>query len=239
MYCMYCGTKNPDAARFCNNCGKPMSVPASNASPVNRTVPVSEPAYQRKENAKQAGGKIKRLFIRGLVILVVYLVSYGVGNVIAENKTKPKDIPETSSPGLIQINPDLVEISTQPALPETGYKASLDGYWEKVNIKDGDFNLNVSALTFYETVYSCTEMTVTMDVTMNAGTSCKSWNVWGRSGNKFVKIGKIDLPAGDGYVSQTLKFSSPVTFDAIAVTPTIIGSYSWSMSLGITDVYTK
>ena len=116
---------------------------------------------------------------------------------------------------------------------------NLDGQWIDVNLKDGSSILNVSALAFTKTVYNCTSMTVNMNVTMNAGTSCKDWQNWGRNGDTFVKIGKIYLPNGDGYVSQTINFASPVTFDAIAVTPTIVGGYSWSLGLSITDVQTK
>lgn len=116
---------------------------------------------------------------------------------------------------------------------------NLDGQWIDVNLKDGSSILNVSALAFTKTVYNCTSMTVNMNVTMNAGTSCKDWQIWGRNGDTFVKIGKIYLPNGDGYVSQTINFASPVTFDAIAVTPTIVGGYSWSLGLSITDVQTK
>lgn len=116
---------------------------------------------------------------------------------------------------------------------------NLDGQWIDVNLKNGSSILNVSALAFTKTVYNCTSMTVNMNVTMNAGTSCKDWQIWGRNGDTFVKIGKIYLPNGDGYVSQTINFASPVTFDAIAVTPTIVGGYSWSLGLSITDVQTK
>ena len=122
---------------------------------------------------------------------------------------------------------------------DSGYIAGLDGYWEEVKLQDGSFNMNVSALTFYQTVYNCTGLTVNMDVTMNAGTSCKEWQVWGRSGGSFVKLAKIYLPAGYGEISQSVSFATPVTFDSIAVTPTVSGSYSWSMALGISDIYTK
>lgn len=98
--------------------------------------------------------------------------------------------------------------------------------------------MNVHALCFSETIYNCTGLTVNMQVEMKAGTSCKDWQLWGRSGNSFVKIAKINLPAGDGYTSQTVTFSSPVSFDALVVTPTVLGGYSWGMAMAITDVYT-
>lgn len=128
-------------------------------------------------------------------------------------------------------------IETEPVLD--GYVGDLNGQWESVHLQDGNNSLRVSALAFTQTIYNCTEMTVNMNVTMNAGTNCKDWQLWGRSGNSFVKLAKIYLPAGDGYISQTITFDSPVTFNAIAVTPTIPGGYSWSMGLSVTDVWTN
>lgn len=126
-----------------------------------------------------------------------------------------------------------------PQQAGTGYLGDLNGQWESVYLKDGNFSLNVSALAFSEPVYSCTKMTINMDVEMNAGTSCKDWQVWGRSGGSFVKLAKIYLANGSGYVSQTITFDTPVTFDAIAVTPTVVGGYSWSMGLSVTDVWVQ
>ncbi len=120
-----------------------------------------------------------------------------------------------------------------------GYIGDLVGNWESVYLEDGSSTLNVSAMAFSETVYNCTQMTIEMEVEMNAGTSCRDWQVWGRSGNTFVKLDKIYLAAGNGYTSQTLYFASPVTFDAIAITPTVVGGYSWSMAIAVSDVWVE
>lgn len=127
----------------------------------------------------------------------------------------------------------------EPQQVDSGYIAELDGYSETVKLVDGSFTLNVPALCLYETVYNCTNLTVNMNVQMNAGTNCKDWQLWGRSGNTFVKLAKVYLPAGDGMGSQSVTFASPVTFDALVVTPTIPGGYSWSIAMTITDVWTK
>lgn len=119
---------------------------------------------------------------------------------------------------------------------EFGYISELVGQWEKVRLEDGSQVLNVTAQVYDQTVYYCSEMTVNMNVQMNAGTNCKDWQVWGRCGGSFVKIGSIYLAAGDGYTSQKLTFSTPITFDAIAITPKIPGGYSWSMNFSITDI---
>lgn len=127
------------------------------------------------------------------------------------------------------------QAETEPA----GYTAYLEGTWESVHLNDGASSLNVSALVFPETIRRCTKMTVNMEVSMNAGTSCKDWQLWCRTGNKFVKLEKIYLPDGNGRGSETIEFDTPVSFDAIALTPTIPGGYSWSMALAITDVWTQ
>lgn len=128
-------------------------------------------------------------------------------------------------------------VETEP--PAEGYVGDLSGQWESVHLQDGRSSLSVSALAFSKTIYNCTQMTIHMDVTMNAGTNCKDWQLWGRCGNSFVKLTKIYLPAGDGYTSQTITFDSPITFDAVAVTPTIPGGYSWSLALSVTDVWVE
>lgn len=121
----------------------------------------------------------------------------------------------------------------------SGYIAELYGNWESVHLQDGNLTLNVYALSFSETIYNCTQLTVNMDVSMNAGTSCKEWQLWGRSGSSFVKLAKIPLPAGDGFTSYAVTFDDPVSFDSLVVTPTSLGGYSFSVDMAITDVFTK
>lgn len=154
----------------------------------------------------------------------------------SENRTEPTTEP-TAAPTTAPTAAPATEppVTTVPA----GYIGDLDGEWESVHLQDGNSSLKVYAMAFSETIYNCTEMTILMNVTMNAGTSCKDWQVWGRSGNSFVKIAKIYLDAGDGYTSQTITFDKPVTFNAIAITPTVPGGYSWSMGLAVTDVWVK
>lgn len=138
-------------------------------------------------------------------------------------------VPETEAPA----------VYVEPEQTDPGYIAQPETYLESVRLKDGNLTLNVSALCFRETVYNCTELTVNMNVQMNAGTNCKDWQLWGRCGGKFAKLAKVYLPAGDGFGSQSVAFGSPVTFDALVLTPTIPGGYSWALAMTITDVRTK
>lgn len=122
-------------------------------------------------------------------------------------------------------------------LPD-GYIAQLDGVWERVHLNDGSSDINTDAKVYSEPVHNCTEMTLVMEVEMYNGTNCKDWQIWGRTGNAFIKLQKIHLEAGDGYGSFVVKFDEPVSFDAIAVTPTIPGGYSWSLAFYLTDIWT-
>lgn len=132
-------------------------------------------------------------------------------------------------------------VATEPPTTETtlpsDYIAELSGHWSGVHLVDGNSNLNVSAYVFNDGPVYCRQMTINMLVTMNAGTNCKDWNLWGRVGGEFKKLEKLYLPDGDGFGSQTVYFDTPVYLDAVVVTPTIPGGYSWSLGLSVTDVW--
>ncbi len=224
MYCMNCGTKNPDGAKYCNNCGRPMN---------------SVPTTKKSSNKKSSVSDLE-VFLTILVPIVVVglLVNFGLDTIIGlfsgkDSSAKTETKTGTDSSWFAPAQPEAAPVE------EPNYIEYLDGTWEEVHLKDGNSNLNVSALRLSQTVYNCTSFTVNIDVTMNAGTSCKDWNVWIRSGGSFTKVGKVHLPEGNGFGYQTLYFDTPISFDSVAVTPTAVGGYSWSMSLSITDILTK
>lgn len=128
------------------------------------------------------------------------------------------------------------ETTGSPKVRE-GYTAELSGSREKVTLKDGYTTLNVTALVLDKRVTKCKELTVNMNVEMKNGTNCTDWQLWGRVNGSFQKIGSVYLPGGNGYTSQTVKFSNPVSFDALVVAPTIPGGYSWALGFTITDVW--
>ena len=220
MYCMNCGTKNPDGAKYCNNCGRPMN---------------SVPSGKKKKAGVDWGYYFALLVLMGVAVFVVNFVIDGVGGLFSgkDSSAKTETKTGTDSSWFAPAQPEAAPVE------EPNYIEYLEGTWEEVHLKEGNSNLNVSALTFSQTVYSCTSFTVNMDVTMNAGTSCKDWNVWVRSGGSFTKVGKVHLPEGKGFGYQTLYFDTPISFDSVAVTPTAVGGYSWSMSLSITDILIK
>lgn len=220
MYCMNCGTKNPDGAKYCNNCGRPMN---------------SVPSDKKKKSGVDWGYYFALLVLLGVAVFVVNFVIDGIGGLFSgkDSSAKTETKTGTDSSWFAPAQPEAAPVE------EPNYIEYLDGTWEEVHLKDGNSNLNVSALRLSQTVYNCTSFTVNIDVTMNAGTSCKDWNVWIRSGGSFTKVGKVHLPEGNGFGYQTLYFDTPISFDSVAVTPTAVGGYSWSMSLSITDILTK
>lgn len=220
MYCRNCGTKNPDGAKYCNNCGRPMN---------------SVPSGKKKKSGVDWGYYFALLVLLGVAVFVVNFVIDGIGGLFSGKDSSAKNETKTGtdSSWFAPAQPEAAPVE------EPNYIEYLDGTWEEVHLKDGNSNLNVSALRLSQTVYNCTSFTVNIDVTMNAGTSCKDWNVWIRSGGSFTKVGKVHLPEGNGFGYQTLYFDTPISFDSVAVTPTAVGGYSWSMSLSITDILTK
>lgn len=130
-------------------------------------------------------------------------------------------------------------VISEYGVSESGYIPELYGEWENVHLQDGSQKMNVVGMAYPETIYNCTQLTVNMAVEMNAGTSCKEWQLWGRSGGSFVKIAKVPLPAGNGQTSYAVTFDTPVSFDALVLTPTSLGGYSFSIDMWITDVFTN
>lgn len=120
---------------------------------------------------------------------------------------------------------------------ETNYIASLTGRSEQVRLESGSSILNVHATIYAAKVHKCEELTVNLSVEMMYGTKCTDWQLWGRVNGSFQEIGQFQLPGGNGDTTQVIRFDQPITFDALAVTPTIPGGYSWKSSFYVTDLY--
>lgn len=218
------GHPNRDGARFCRVCGAPMS---------------RQPA--RKKSSKS--GVIA-------IVAVVLAVLAGIG--MMANADKPESAPSVEKPVITPpAAPEAPAATEAPVVPEftvppvtlapptepDNYIAVVDGYWESVYLKDGTQNLNVHAWVFNETLVRCKQLTVSMEVEMNAGTKCYDWDVWVRRNGVFEKHSKLYLSGGNGSLEETIYFSTPATIDAIVVTPTAAGGYSWSMAMRIFDVW--
>lgn len=109
----------------------------------------------------------------------------------------------------------------------------LSGDWESISIGD----VNCHAFVFDSRLTGVTAFDLYIDVGMKAGARCENWDVWARRSRSgsFEEIGSIYLPEGNGSASATIRLSEAMNIDAVAVTPTIFGSYSWSMSIGISN----
>lgn len=110
---------------------------------------------------------------------------------------------------------------------------TLSGDWESVKIDD----YNVHALVLDSKLTGVTSFQLDMEVTMKAGARCENWDVWARSSRSgsFKKIGYIYLDGGTGEASKTIRLSSPMTIDAVAVTPDASGSFSWTMGMTLSN----
>ena len=110
---------------------------------------------------------------------------------------------------------------------------TLPGDWESVKIDD----YNVHALVLDSKLTGVTSFQLDMEVTMKAGARCENWDVWARSsrGGSFKKIGYIYVEGGTGEASKTIRLSSPMNIDAVALTPDASGSFSWTMYMTLSN----
>ncbi len=108
---------------------------------------------------------------------------------------------------------------------------TLSGDWEKIKID----NMNIHALVLDSSLNGVTAFDLAIDVEMKAGARCENWDVWARSsrGGSFQKIGYICLDGGTGKAFKTIRLSSAMDIDAVAIVPTASGGFSWTISLGI------
>ena len=167
------------------------------------------------------------------VIIVVLCIIIAMQAIrLAENKSASgsSEVPENT---VLKEEASGTPVTTQADSKHLDY---VDGDWESVTLRDGSSTLTVHAVAFTQELTRCKKMTVNMDVTMNANTQCKDWQVWGRVGGQFVKLDRISLPSGRGATTQTGRFDPQVPLVASGGTPREPGGYSWSMSLYVTDV---
>ena len=83
----------------------------------------------------------------------------------------------------------------------------------------------------------CKEITVKMDVQMSLGTKNTVWDLWASVDGKFKKIAKINLPGGDGSVTQTITFDKPINIESLVPIPICNGGCSWSMDFEVQDAW--
>ncbi len=111
------------------------------------------------------------------------------------------------------------------------------GYWssEKYQITN-DFNGYAWMLDPY--IPNCTNLKIEFDVEMHSNSYCEDWDLyaWDGEQGKWVRLGYLYLPNGDGSTEKTVCLEHPINMVSIAVVPRKTGSYSWTQSI---SVYTK
>lgn len=101
----------------------------------------------------------------------------------------------------------------------------VEGDWESVRLD----NASTHAYVFDAPLRRCTQLSIAMEVEMNAGTHCYEWKVWSGNGSSYSELGTISMPDGDGGAEKTFYFTSPRTFESIVITPLVNGNYSYSL----------
>lgn len=96
--------------------------------------------------------------------------------------------------------------------------------------------VTTSAYVLDSPAKNCTSFDVDVTIEMKKNTKCANWDIWVRSSGKYEKVGSFSLPDGTGSVSKTVKLKTAKDFDAVAVTPTTRGSYSWSLGMAVYNV---
>lgn len=233
MMCTKCGYHNSSENIYCSRCGRKLD---------------------SNRNHKRILPGIVIIACAAIVILMIVLLAFEIvhkdeptlvynateagASESTADQTQERVTTPVKSTTESESNTTVEKQSTQPTIPE-GYISYVDGDWESTTLHDGNSTLNTHAFVFSQELVQCREMTITMEVSMKAGTKCKDWQMWGRVGGKFKKLAKIDLPNGNGRTYQTVKFDTPISLDAIVVTPTVPGGYSWSLGLAVSDVWVE
>lgn len=114
--------------------------------------------------------------------------------------------------------------------------AAASSRWAEAKIRTSYGTVTTSAYVLDSPAKKCTSFDLDVEIEMKKNTKCQNWDIWIRSGGKFKKVSTLSLPNGTGSASKTVKLSPATDFDAVAVTPTTRGSYSWSLGMAVSNV---
>ena len=166
----------------------------------------------------------------------------------ADKRNSAKTIPVSDSPettvspaydapdddDIVRYDNSEVQAAGATAEP-SNYIDSLQGDWQTVSLDSS--HTEASAIVFTQKI-RCKEMTVNIKIEMNYGARCKDWELWARIDGKWQKLEQISLPDGNGSTAHTVTFDTPANLDAVSITPTIVGGYSWTEWLWLSDIWT-
>ena len=114
--------------------------------------------------------------------------------------------------------------------------AAASSRWADAKIRTTYGTVTTSAYVLDTPAKNCSSFDLDVEIEMKKNTKCYDWDIWVRSGGKFVKAGSLSLLGGTGSASKTVKLSPAKNFDAVAITPTTRGSYSWSLGMAVSNV---
>ncbi len=177
MYCIYCGKKNPEDAKYCGSCGKPTVVPVyhkkgaekvtttaffklnSNPKPqssstegyyLHQTKTHEEPSSTSKETTKKSSMLIPVLaIIAGIALIVLFFVIFPSSN----EKTKSLDdiLSDIVSEDSLYRQKDVKIAGSEITNRETNQKSGIDYAWVRVNSAGEKFE---SAKADYKLIYN-------------------------------------------------------------------------------------
>lgn len=210
-----------------------------------------ESAVQKAPTEKHSKSAPSAWLVPTVAILVVCLLfgallptmaSKSAGKRDSAETIPVSDSPETTaSPAYDAPNDDLdsydnSEVQATDATAEpSNYIDSLQGDWQTVSLDSS--HTDASAIVFTQKI-RCTKMTVNIKIEMNYGARCKDWELWARIDGQWKNLEQISLPDGNGSTTHTVKFDTPANLDAVSITPTIVGGYSWTEWLWLSDIWT-
>lgn len=211
-----------------------------------------ESAVQKAPTEKHSKSAPSAWLVPTVSILVVCLLFGALLPTMASKSAGKRDSAETipvsgspettASPAYDAPNDDLdsydnSEVQATDATAEpSNYIDSLQGDWQTVSLDSS--HTDASAIVFTQKI-RCTKMTVNIKIEMNYGARCKDWQLWARIDGKWQKLEQISLPDGNGSTTHTVTFDTPTNLDAVSITPTIVGGYSWTEWLWLSDIWTE
>ena len=212
-----------------------------------------QPAVQKASTEKHSKSASSVWLVTTVAMLVFCLFFGALPSMISSksagkrNSTKAtpvSDSPETTaSPAydapddddIVRYDNSEVQAAGATADP-SNYIDSLQGDWQTVSLDSS--HTEASAIVFTKKI-RCKEMTVNIKIEMNYGARCKDWELWARIDGKWQKLEQISLPDGNGSTVHTVTFDTPANLDAVSITPTIAGGYSWTEWLWLSDIRTE
>lgn len=107
---------------------------------------------------------------------------------------------------------------------------------EDITIQTQGDSIDTYAYILSTPAVNCRSFRLDVNINMKGNAKCKNWDVWIGNGNLYSKAGTLYLPGGTGSTTAVIQLKIAKTFDSITLTPTTRGSFSWTMSISLSDI---